>query len=81
MAHMSKDQQGHVVLRDNWYIEDVRSMLDEGEELTDDECVQVLQAIADGFDANIGINWEVIRYQIDIQLEAQDDTHGTNETL
>jgi DNA-binding FrmR family transcriptional regulator len=71
MAHVSKDQQGNVILRDDWHIEDVRSMLDEGEELTDEECVQVLQAIADGFDANIGVNWEVIREHIEIQLEAQ----------
>ena len=69
MAHLSKDQQGNIILRDDWYIEDVRSMLDEGEELTDMECIQILESMADNFDANIGINWDVIRYEIDLTFK------------
>ena len=73
MAHLSKDQQGNIILRDDWYIDDVRSMLDEGEELTDMECVQILESMADNFDANVGINWDVIRYEIDITLNQRNE--------
>jgi hypothetical protein len=79
MAHVSKDQEGKVVLRDNWYIDDVRNVLVEGEELTDDECIGVLEDVADNFDANIGVNWDVIRYHVEIALELQNYTPTTNE--
>lgn len=64
MAHVSKDQKGKVIIRDDWHIEDIRSMLEDEQELTDDECIDIMEIIADNFDANIGINWEVIGYHV-----------------
>lgn len=62
MAHMEKDLQGNWFLSDPWHIEDVQNVR---EDLTDDQALEVLQALSDDFDANNGINWEVIEYTAD----------------
>jgi hypothetical protein len=50
------------VLRDDWFIEDVEARLSDYWDFTlsEDECLEVLNLVADAFDANIGINWEAI---------------------
>jgi hypothetical protein len=64
MAILIKDNDQYI-LRDDWSIEDVRNVIEcneieEAENFTDQDCVRVLQIAADRFDANIGINWDVI---------------------
>lgn len=55
-------------LSDNWSIDDVRSVLDCEDDFTDDECVRVLEIVADAFDASVGINWEVIEYAVQMVI-------------
>ena len=61
MAHMVQTHDGWV-LRDDWFIEDVEARLSDYWDFTlsEDECLEVLNLVADAFDANIGINWEAI---------------------
>ena len=47
---------------DWWHIDDVQSL---NQDLTDDECREVLKKIEHNFDATVGINWEVISYYIE----------------
>ena len=53
-------------LRDNcfitWNIDDVK---DVRPSLSDDQCREVLTKLNDGHDANVGINWEVIKIVAD----------------
>lgn len=49
-----------------WFIEDIRQQAqDEGIEITDVQCVEILDRINRWHDATIGINWEVISCHID----------------
>lgn len=41
----------------SWHIDDVKSI---AEDLTDDECRQVLQLVDRNHDATVGINWDVL---------------------
>jgi hypothetical protein len=61
MAHMVQTHDGWV-LRDDWHVEDVEARLEDywGFTLSDDECLKVLELVADSFDANDGINWDAI---------------------
>ena len=61
MAHMVQTHDGWV-LREDWFIEDVEARLSDYWDFTlsEDECLEVLNLVADAFDANIGINWEAI---------------------
>jgi len=61
MAHMVQTHDG-MVLRDDWFIEDVEARLEDewGFELTEAECLKVLELAARAFDATIGINWDAI---------------------
>ena len=45
-----------------WCVEDVKSL---DENLTDDECRQVLQMALRNHDATIGVNWDVLQCHID----------------
>lgn len=58
-------------LSDTWDIDDVRNVIDRGDMedargFTDEDCVRVLGWVAEAFDANIGVNWEVIEAAIDM---------------
>lgn len=44
-----------------WHIDDIKSL---DETLTDDQCREVLQLAMKNHDANIGINWDTLRYWI-----------------
>jgi len=69
MAHMAQTETGAWYLADDWHIDDVQSMRPD---LNDDQCIEVLQAMADWFDANDGINWDVITMTAE-QLYPQED--------
>ena len=69
MAHMAQTSAGIWYLADDWHIEDVQSVRPD---LNDDQCIHVLEAMADWFDANDGINWEVIEMTAE-QLYPQDE--------
>lgn len=43
-----------------WSIDDVRSCNERWSKLTDNECRDVLESVERNFDANNGINWDVI---------------------
>jgi hypothetical protein len=64
MAKMIKEN-GKWVLRDDWSVEDVLSVIEcndiEGaENFTEDDCVRVLELVAEAFDCNFGITWDAI---------------------
>ena len=69
MAHMAQTETGAWYLADDWHIDDVQSMRPD---LNDDQCIEVLQAMADWFDANDGINWDFITMTAE-QLYPQED--------
>lgn len=65
MAHLV-EENGQTILRDDWHMEDVIEVANNMEiKLTDDEVHEVMLHMESSFDANIGINWEYIRYCID----------------
>ena len=44
-------------LQDPWHVDDV---FNQRPDLTEDQAIEVLRRLAHNFDANIGINWDVI---------------------
>lgn len=69
MAHIVKIN-GETVLRDDWHTEDVIEYAkDMGHEITEDQAVEILHRMARRHDANVGINWEVIGFHVDMLLE------------
>jgi hypothetical protein len=65
MARFLKDSDGEWVMRSDWHIDDVVGCgIDNGVDLSEDEVMEVMQMIAKRFDANLGINWEVIEAYI-----------------
>jgi len=56
-------EDGELVLRSDWYTDDVLSI---DESLTDEQVRKVMELIARTHDADIGINWEVIKQAIHI---------------
>lgn len=64
MAHIGTID-GQSVLTEIWHINDVHAAAEGmGITVTDDEAEDVLIAIAESFDASIGINWEVFEYYL-----------------
>ena len=55
------------VLYDEWVIADVKTLTDGTFKmpLTDDECLSVLDLMAEHHDANQGLNWDVMQYCIE----------------
>lgn len=65
MAIIKHNKDG-LYLSDNWYISDVHNAAENiGITVTDSEAEDILIAIAESFDANIGINWEVFYYHLE----------------
>ena len=67
-------ENNQYILRDDWSIEDVRNVIEcnnieEAECFTDDDCVRVLQRVAENFDANYGITWDSLEYAITEYIE------------
>lgn len=63
-------ENGEVILRSDWHIEDVLAQADDMEvNLTNEQAAKVLGIVAECHDASIGINWGVISAAIDYFLE------------
>ncbi len=67
-------ENNQYILRDDWSIEDVRNIIEcnnieEAESFTDDDCIGVLEIVADSFDANYGITWDSLEYAITKYIE------------
>ena len=71
MAHLLTLPDGTIELHDVWGYDDVnnvQSCRDEPE-LTDKQCKAVLELVANTFDADIGVNWDVLENAIDEVLK------------
>ena len=69
MAHMKLDEdKGIWYLADDWHIDDIQSVR---ADLDDDQAHQVLEAVADNFDANVGITWDVLEFWADELFPAE----------
>ena len=62
-----------------WHISDVQDATDE--DLTDEQCREVLRRADHCHDANIGINWDVIRYHADMVAEESKANSENEVTL
>jgi len=62
-----------------WHIDDVREESDQ--DLTDDQCREVLRRVDRGHDCNVGINWDVIRYHADMVAEESEANSENEVTL
>jgi hypothetical protein len=61
-------------LRDDWHIEDVMEVAENmGIEISEEDAEWVLNDVADNFDANIGINWDVIEMALQNYGEEAND--------
>jgi hypothetical protein len=80
MANVIK-VNGHLVLRSDWDMSDVHTQAEcMNVTLTDEQAEQVLEVVAYGFDANIGINWEVIGNAIaNVMADAQALAHEAEQ--
>ena len=72
MAHIVT-RDGTTFIRDDWDAEDIRgeAINDHDTTLTADEVRQVMDIVVEGFDCNIGINWDVISIAIGQFIEGQ----------
>jgi len=73
MANVVQNNEGEWVLRDEWGIDDIRNVTDCDDidaKLTDEDCINIMKIAADRFDANIGINWDVMHSAIETYLDA-----------
>ena len=70
-----KVYDGEPVLVDEWRIADVyQAAEDMGTTVTDEEAEDILYAVANNHDCNIGINWEVFYYHIgELEEERTED--------
>lgn len=65
MASIRKDESGNVYLSNPWYVWDViNAANDMGITITTSEAEDILCAVANSHDPNIGINWDVFYYHI-----------------
>jgi hypothetical protein len=62
MAHIIQDENGSLILIDQWCVDDIQALR---EDLSKEQCELVLETIAQNHDANIGIHWEFIQYIAD----------------
>ena len=66
MAHLVTEN-GKTFIRDEWHEEDIQNVADCNHDttLTPDQVYRVMELVVESFDANIGIDWEVISMAID----------------
>lgn len=70
MATLKQHEDGTVYISNNWYVTDVESKCETMEvTLTEEEKVEVLDRVADSFDANYGITWDSFEYAIETVIE------------
>jgi hypothetical protein len=70
MAHLITEN-GKTFIRDEWHEEDIQNVADCNYDatLTPDQVNRVMELVVESFDANIGIDWEVISVAIGQILE------------
>jgi hypothetical protein len=70
MAQLIK-KDGKLIIRDEWHEEDIQGVAEDNHDttLTPEQMLKVMELIIESFDANIGIDWEVIDLAIDQILE------------
>lgn len=70
MAHLVKED-GKTFIRDEWHEEDIQGVAEDDHDttLTPEQMLKVMELIVESFDANIGIDWEVIDSAIGQILE------------
>ena len=69
MARMVNTENGWV-LRDDWGVDDIQSVADCMEvTLTEEQCIQVMEALCQDYDTNFGITWEGIEFEIQALIE------------
>lgn len=72
MAQVLKDAEGRLILRSDWWQEDVEQVAEDmGVQLSPDQVEGVMELAARRFDANIGVNWEVLESAIQWYLELE----------
>ena len=61
MAHLVTEN-GKLIIRDEWHEEDIQGVAEDDHDttLTPEQMLRVMELIIHSFDANIGIDWEVI---------------------
>ena len=59
---VNKIPKGRRVLEVPWHIDDVHNIR---EDLTAEQCAEVLEAVGDNHDAEVGVNWDVISWHAD----------------
>jgi hypothetical protein len=72
MNNFNPDRQIAII----WDIDDVQSLRPD---LDDNEAMQVLSAVDDKHDANIGINWDVIQFWADDLYPQDEETEEEND--
>lgn len=67
MARVIMNEDGQPILRDDWSIGDIKAAaLEMKIKLSTPKATEVMENIARRFDAEIGINWDVIKANINI---------------
>ena len=70
MAHLVKEN-GKLIIRDDWHEEDIQSVAEDDHDttLTPEQMQKVMELLVKSFDANVGIDWEIIGMAIEQILE------------
>lgn len=72
MAQVLKDAEGRLILRSDWWQEDFEQVAEDmGVQLSPDQVEGVMELVADRFDANIGINWQVLEDAIQWYMQGE----------
>jgi hypothetical protein len=67
MARLITDEDGQPILRDDWSMGDIKAAAKEMKvKLTTKQATQVMENTARRFDAEVGINWDVIKCHINM---------------
>jgi hypothetical protein len=63
-------RNGTLVIEDLWYPDDIRERAEAmgHSDLTMDQIESIMERICDDFDANYGINWDVIDSAVEVEF-------------
>jgi hypothetical protein len=67
MARIEKLENGETIIRDDWGELDIQMVARDYFEttLTKDQVLQAMDIVVEGFDASIGVNWDVIEAAVE----------------
>ena len=69
MARLITNEDGQPILRDDWCLEDIIETAKLMKvRLSKKKAIKVMENLANTFDASVGINWDVIKANIDTIL-------------